>query len=195
MSSTHRRSFAVLSGGLALAALALPMQAALQPAAAALTPAHNEQVALVNGTDKQLLAKSHINGTAAVSSADGRYVVFSTDAALVPADKNGIDDVYRRDTIANDFVRITSAAVEPGVDGRVRVLDSISPFQADGYRIVALTRDNEPVAGGSLDVEVGACGRVLGESQRPTQVLLVLGLVAAAMVSVRVRRRRSSVPK
>ena len=79
----------------AAAGIALTTSAVLigaGPAAYAAAP-HNEQVVLVNGTDAQADAKSMINGTAQVSSADGRYVVFSTAAALVPRDTNDLDDV------------------------------------------------------------------------------------------------------
>ncbi len=152
MRSTHRRSYAVLSGGLALAAIALPMQAVLQPAAAALAPAHNEQVALVNGTDKQLPAKSHINGTAAVSSADGRYVVFSTDAALVPADKNGLDDVYRRDTQTGTTLLVSRRGATIGNDY------SFEPTISANGRLVAWTTWATNLAkdtnGSTLDVLV-----------------------------------------
>jgi Tol biopolymer transport system component len=58
----------------------------------------NQQVALVNGTDEQLPYKSSLNGTAQVTSHDGRYVVFSTAAPLVASDDNDLDDVYLRDT-------------------------------------------------------------------------------------------------
>jgi TolB protein len=64
----------------------------------AVAPAHNEQVVLVNETNAQVDAKSAINGTAQVASYDGRFVVFSTAAKLVPWDKNNTDDVYMRDT-------------------------------------------------------------------------------------------------
>lgn len=89
---------------------------------------HNEQVVLVDGTNAQADAKSMINGTAQVSSADGRYVVFSTAAALVPEDTNDLDDVYLRDTqegvttlVSHDGATIgNDYSVEPTIsnDGR-----------------------------------------------------------------------------
>lgn len=41
-------------------------------------------------------------------SADGRFVVFHTTAALVPADTNGVADVYWRDTIAGTLVLVSA---------------------------------------------------------------------------------------
>ena len=128
MNAGHRgtRRPAVVVSGLAMAAVAALAPTATAGTAAALT-GHNEQVALVNETNAQPAGtKSHINGTAQVASYDGTSVVFSTDAALVPADTNGTDDVYLRndgitilvsargETIAND------ASFEPTIsnDGR-----------------------------------------------------------------------------
>src|SRR5262245_16044671 len=84
--STRLRTPAV-AAGLALAATATTLIGTTVDTAYA-AAAHNEQVVLVNGTNAQADAKSMINGTAQVSSADGRYVVFSTAAALVAQDTN-----------------------------------------------------------------------------------------------------------
>jgi Tol biopolymer transport system component len=92
--STRLRTPAV-AAGLALAATATTL---IGTAPAYAASSHNEQVVLVDGTNAQADAKSAINGTAQVSSYDGRYVVFSTAAALVPQDTNDLDDVYLRDT-------------------------------------------------------------------------------------------------
>ena len=83
-----------LVAGVAVSALAV-----LAPIASAqsLVPG-NQQVALTNETNEQLPYKSHLNSTAQVVSNDGRFVVFATDAPLVPWDDNDIDDVYLRDT-------------------------------------------------------------------------------------------------
>ena len=121
---------AVLTCGLAVAALALPLQAA---AAGSLAPSRNEQVALVNETGKQLPNKSHINGTAAVTSADGRYVVFSTDAALVASDTNGLDDVYLRDTTDGITILVSHKRGAPGNDY------SFEPTISSDGRYVAFT--------------------------------------------------------
>ncbi len=129
MKHTRRRSVAALAGGLALAAVAAP----LQSATAAVAPAHNEQVALVDGSGKQVAAKSHINGTAAVASANGRYVVFSTDAALVPADTNGVDDVYRRDTETGRTLLVSKRGARIGNDY------SFEPTISSSGRYVAWT--------------------------------------------------------
>lgn len=83
-----------LGAGLAIVALVV----AAPTAGAQLLAQGNQQVALANGSDAQLPYESHLNGTAQVTSHDGRYVVFATDAPLVPWDDNDIDDVYLRDT-------------------------------------------------------------------------------------------------
>jgi Tol biopolymer transport system component len=128
--TTRRLNSAVLTGGLAVAVLALPLQAA---DASGLATDHNEQVALVDQTGKQLPNKSHINGTAAVTSADGRYVVFSTDAALVPSDTNGLDDVYLRDTTDGITVLVSHKGGVPGNDF------SFEPTISSNGRYVAFT--------------------------------------------------------
>jgi hypothetical protein len=148
MHTTLRRPYAVLAGLAGLAAFALPMQSA----GAALAPAHNEQVALVNVTDKQLANKSHINGTAAVASADGRYVVFSTDAGLVKSDTNGLDDVYRRDTLTGRTLLVSQRRGVVGNDF------SFEPTISSDGRMVAFTTWATNLAkdtnGSTLDVLV-----------------------------------------
>ena len=113
--------------------LGLPAQAAQAVRAASLATDRNEQVALVDGTGKQLPSKSHINGTAAVASADGRYVVFSTDAALVASDTNGLDDVYLRDTADATTVLVSHRRGVPGNDY------SFEPTISSDGRYVAFT--------------------------------------------------------
>ena len=126
----RRLGNALITSGLAVAALAV----ALQPAAASnLATAHNEQVALVEGSGKQLPEKSHINGTAAVASADGRYVAFSTEAALVPSDTNGDEDVYVRDTTDGVTVLVSHQHGKVGND------HSFEPTISSDGRYVAFT--------------------------------------------------------
>jgi Tol biopolymer transport system component len=145
----RRSSRAVLVSGLAVvvAGLALPAAEATSVAAA-----RNEQVALVDQTAEQLPAKSHINGTAAVASADGRYVVFSTDAALVASDSNGLDDVYLRDTTDAVTVLVSQRKGVPGNDY------SVEPTISSDGRFVAFTTWStnlfEDTNGHTLDVLV-----------------------------------------
>jgi WD40-like Beta Propeller Repeat len=145
---THPPRSSVIAGGIAVAFLTLPLQSAVAFAG----PAHNEQVVLVNGSDKQPAKKSHINGTAAVASADGRYVVFSTDARLVPADTNGIDDVYRRNTVSGKTVLVSHRGGKVGNDY------SFEPTISSNGRHVAFTTWATNLAkdtnGSSLDVLV-----------------------------------------
>jgi Tol biopolymer transport system component len=134
---THHHPFSRLrtpavAAGLALAATATTvLGAAAAPAYAA--GSHNEQVVLVNGTNAQADAKSMANGTAQVSSADGRFVVFSTDAALVPGDSNGLEDVYLRDTLDDITILVSRTGGTPGNDY------SLEPTISDDGRYVAFT--------------------------------------------------------
>ena len=122
---------ALLAGGLALVAASTTVLAGSP--ALALVAAHNEQVALVDGSDDQLEFKSKTNSTAQVTSYDGRYVVFSTDAPLVASDDNALDDVYLRDTVAGSTTLVSELAGEPGNDY------SIEPTISDNGRYVAFT--------------------------------------------------------
>ena len=121
-----RRLLAAGVATLAVVGAAAPTAAAEEdPAQPAGT---NELVALTD--DGRLVdGRSGINGTANVASRDGRFVVFSTPARLVPEDRNRTDDVYVRDTVA-DRTRLVSVtrggrlgndySVEPSIsyDGR-----------------------------------------------------------------------------
>jgi Tol biopolymer transport system component len=139
----------VVTAGLALAVTATSL---LGTAPAYAAGSHNEQVVLVNGTNAQADAKSAINGTAQVSSADGRYVVFSTAAALVPRDTNGLDDVYLRDTVDDITILVSNKGKTIGNDY------STEPTISGDGRYVAFTtwatnlfRDRN---GSTLDVVV-----------------------------------------
>jgi len=129
MRTTPVRRGAPAAAGLALAALALTT---VGPANAVTAP-HNEQVVLVNGTDAQADAKSAISGTGQVASYDGRFVVFSTAAALVPEDGNDLDDVYLRDTVDGITILVSQKAGAPGNDY------SIEPTISNDGRYVAFT--------------------------------------------------------
>ena len=132
MNAATLRRPAILAGGLALAAVT-----ATAPFAAAgdeePTGPHNEQVALVNETGAQPGdgTKSHINGTAQVTSYNGGYVVFSTDAALVPWDDNDTDDVYLRSRPDGVTVLVSGKGQTVGNDA------SFEPTISDDGRFVA----------------------------------------------------------
>ena len=70
---------------------------------------------------------------APVISADGRYVAFTSEAALVPGDTNGVADVYLRDLRAGTTVRVSlTADGGQAVDG-----GSYAPtISADGRHVV-----------------------------------------------------------
>ncbi|MDX6359620.1 MAG: hypothetical protein QOH37_2674 [Nocardioidaceae bacterium] len=115
-------------------------------------PAHNEQVVLINETNAQVDAKSAISGTGQVASYDGRFVVFSTGAALVASDTNDTDDVYLRDTIDGITILVSQKGGKPGNDA------SFEPTISDDGQYVAFTtfatnlfKDHN---GGALDVVV-----------------------------------------
>lgn len=114
--------------GLTLATLTLA-----SPALAAGGPS-TEQVALADGTGQQHAAPSDVSGAGQVISRDGRYVVFSTPAPLVASDTNGLDDVYRRDTVLGRTELVSQRNGRPGNDY------SFDPtVSADGRRIAYTT--------------------------------------------------------
>jgi len=126
---THPRRTSWAIAGLATLAVATTASAAL-----AVEAPHNEQVALVNGTGAQLEHKSHLNGTAQVVSDGGQFVVFATDAPLVEADTNGVEDVYMRDAGDSDVTILVSS--KGGVVGND--ISAEPTISADG-RYVAFT--------------------------------------------------------
>ena len=133
MNAARLRRPAVLAGGLALAAMTAgaPFAAAGEGEPAG---PHNEQVALVDGSDKQPLEqKSDTNGTANVASLEGAHIVFSTRAKLVPEDTNRTYDVYLRDRVAGATVLVSA---KDGVPGDAA---SFEPTISDDGRHVAFT--------------------------------------------------------
>lgn len=121
----------LLAAGLTALAVTAPAQAAT----AADDPAGgNQLVARHNATGAQADAKSYTNGSAQVASAHGRFVVFSTEAALVRHDRNGLDDVYLRDTVAR-----TTTLVSVTRQGRHADGSSFEPTISDSGRWVAFT--------------------------------------------------------
>lgn len=68
-------------------------------------------------------------------SPDGRYIAFSSRAALVPEDTNALKDIYLHDRIGHTTVLITTGAGGHGADGA-----SIQPFlSGDGRYVVFLS--------------------------------------------------------
>lgn len=85
-------------------------------------------------------------------SADGRYVVFSSDADnLVADDANNVSDVFIRDTVANTTARVsvTKAGVEL-VDA------SYSPSISDDGRFVAFISDSDDLSASDMNLESDA---------------------------------------
>jgi hypothetical protein len=100
-------------------------------------------------------------------SADGRYVVFSTDARILPADVNASRDVYLKDMTSGTTTLVTADG-----DGNAAGGESTGPrISADGSTVVfssAATDVGGATAGGS-DAQVFAWGRVSGVTTRLTQ--------------------------
>ena len=134
MNAATLRRPAVLAGGLALAAVTATAPFAAAGIDEAAGP-HNEQVALVSGTGAQPGdgTKSHINGTAQVTSYHGGHVVFSTTAALVPWDDNDTEDVYLRSRPDGATVLVSGRGETVGNDA------SFEPTISDDGRFVAFT--------------------------------------------------------
>lgn len=106
-----------------------------------------ERVSLADdGTEPRF--KSTIGAATQVSSNGGRFVVFSTEAPLVPEDTNGLDDVYLRDMQAGR-TRLVSIAPDGGLGDNYSSEPSIS---ADG-RYVAFTTWASTLAPGDSDGE------------------------------------------
>ncbi|WP_232677009.1 hypothetical protein [Nocardioides sp. R-C-SC26] len=135
----------------------------------------NEQVALVNGSDAQHGGKSRASSSASVTSYDGRWVAFSTDAALVPWDRNGTDDVYLRDTQDRITILVSArgrtvgndASFEPTVsgDGRFVAFTTMATNLVEGTGskyLDVVVRDMYAARGGITLASVDQRGRVPG---------------------------------
>jgi Tol biopolymer transport system component len=70
-------------------------------------------------------------------SANGRYVAFTSEAALVPGDTNGIADVFLHDVRARTTVRVSLAAD----DGQATGGSSYGPMMSADGRHVAFSSD------------------------------------------------------
>ena len=77
-------------------------------------------------------------------SGDGRFVAFTTDAALVGADRNGSDDVYRRDLLTGTTALASAAS---GV-AQAGAGSSDAPSISDDGRWVAFTSDVQTLVPG-----------------------------------------------
>jgi len=104
--------------------------ALLSPAAAA-SPQHPLECVSMSSTGEPGNGGSYY----ASISADGRYVAFSSDATnLVPGDTNGVIDVFRKDRLTGEVVRVSVGAggVEANDESYTYYLTAIS---ADGRRV------------------------------------------------------------
>ncbi len=108
-------------------------------------------------------------------SADGRYVVFVSGAALVAADVNDAPDVYLRDTVAQTTTLVSVATDASAASG----LSGTPSISADGRRVAFFSASNGLTAGDSdgvldvfvRDLEAAATNRVsLADSEAETTV-------------------------
>jgi Tol biopolymer transport system component len=144
---------APLTAGLAAAAA---LVAATFPAAADTSTEGSNHLVALDNEGHQAADKSYINGSAQVTTAGGRYVVFSTTSALVAEDTNGLSDVYLRDTVEE---RTTLVSIS--YYGKVGNGDSFEPtISADGT-IVAFTTAATNLVTGDSSTPVDANGHVL----------------------------------
>jgi Ca2+-binding RTX toxin-like protein len=89
------------------------------------------------------------NGTSyeAVISADGRYVVFNSSASnLVAGDTNGIADVFRKDLLTGEIIRLTVAG-----DGTQANNDAEALFVSRDGRYVSFLSDATNLVGGDTN--------------------------------------------
>jgi Tol biopolymer transport system component len=130
MTTTLSARLRAVTAGLA----GLAVAAAAPALADTSTEGTNRLVALhaVDGT--QAAAKSYINGSAQVSSRDGRFVAFSTASPLVPEDTNGLTDVYLRDAVEGTTILVS---VSPA--GVVGNGDSFEPTVSSSGNHIAFT--------------------------------------------------------
>ncbi|WBB81121.1 hypothetical protein O7606_07005 [Micromonospora sp. WMMD882] len=122
--------------------------------AANLVPGDTNGVADVFLRDRRAGATVRVSGPnadapsdAPTISADGRYVAFTSEAALVPGDTNGVADVYVRDLRTGSLRRVSVSTTGAQADA-LTVSPSIS---ADG-RYVAFTSEAALVPGDSNGV-------------------------------------------
>lgn len=118
-------------------------------------PGDTNGVADVFLRDRHAGTTVRVGGAAAPSdapaiSADGRHVAFTSEAALVPADTNGLADVYLRDLSTGGLRRVNVSTTGTQADAL-----TVSPtISADG-RFVAFTSEAALVPGdgnGAADV-------------------------------------------
>ncbi len=133
-----RRRATLAVASLLVAGLGISIPAAAGAPAGASTDAGERRgtirlVALDNNGG-QAPHKSRTSGAIPVTSAEGRYVVFSTESALVPHDVNGTDDVYLRDMEARTTTLVS--VTRRGVQGNDY---SFEPSISANGRYVAFT--------------------------------------------------------
>ena len=149
MQPLHRRTALAFVG---LATLATSATSSAAVASDSYTPT-NWRVVLENETGVQPRTNSSASGTGQTASHSGQFVVFATDAALVPSDTNGQSDVYMRDLAGGITILVSARNGRPGND-----ISSEPTISADG-RYVAFTTwaddlTAEDTNGHALDVVV-----------------------------------------
>lgn len=147
----HRRTRRLLAGLTTFTLTATALAATAGPADAG--DGGSNQLVVLTDADQQLEFESNTSGTGQTASRTGRFVVFSTDAPLVPEDDNELADVYLRDVQDGVTVLVSEVGGTPGNDY------SVEPTISAGGRYVAFTTwaDNlteKDTNGHTLDVVV-----------------------------------------
>jgi len=115
----------------------------------------------INSAEEQA---SNGDSAAAAISSNGRYIAFQSAATnLVAADTNAVFDVFRRDTVAGETIRISVTSL--GAQGN---LQSVNPdISADGRYVVFESDASNLVAGDTNGVrDIFVRDTVLGTTER-----------------------------
>jgi Tol biopolymer transport system component len=101
-------------------------------------------------------------------SADGRYVVFSSDAAnLVPDDNNGCNDVFVRDRLTGQTSRVSLSSDGTEANGATEAWGSMPSISADGRYVAFCSEASNLVPNDTNDLlDVFVHDRLTGETER-----------------------------
>jgi len=137
----------------------------------------SEQTTLVSVSTNGIGSGDGDSSFASVS-ADGRYIIFASDAAnLVPNDTNGVSDVFRRD-LQLATTELVSVALSGGVaaaSGGRRFLGASKPVMTSDGRYIAFESASTNFVGGDTnqsekiflrDMQTGTTVLASGDSQR-----------------------------
>jgi len=100
-------------------------------------------------------------------SADGRYVVFSSDAAnLVPDDNNGCNDVFLHDRLTEGTSRVSISSDGTEANGATEAWGSMPSISADGRYVAFCSEASNLVPDDTNDTQdVFVHDRLTGETE------------------------------